>query len=102
MEIIHNLKGWFIETEIDNICYVINEPGNSFKKPSMTCSFWFGRLFFGVKRGGGVRGTTDIHLLTRSGSGREWYRAFPDWGPLAEDSAAKLKRSQLNVSTLYV
>jgi hypothetical protein len=54
MEIIHNLKGWFIETEIDNICYVINEPGNSFKKPSMTCSFWFGRLFFGVKRGGGL------------------------------------------------
>jgi hypothetical protein len=31
------------------------------------------------------------------GSVREWYGAFPDWGPLAEDSAAKLKRSQLNV-----
>jgi hypothetical protein len=28
--------------------------------------------------------------------------AFPDWGPLAEDSAAKLKRSQLNVCTMYV
>ncbi len=27
--------------------------------------------------------------------------AFPDWGPLAEDSAAKLKRSQLNVCTVY-
>ncbi len=28
---------------------------------------------------------------------REWYGAFPDCGPLAEDSAAKLKRDQLNV-----
>jgi hypothetical protein len=28
--------------------------------------------------------------------------AFPDCGPLAEDSAAKLKRSQLNVCTVYV
>jgi hypothetical protein len=28
--------------------------------------------------------------------------AFPDWGPLAEDSAAKLKRSQLNLCTVYV
>jgi hypothetical protein len=27
--------------------------------------------------------------------------AFPDCGPLAEDSAAKLKRSQLNVCTVY-
>ncbi len=27
--------------------------------------------------------------------------AFPDFGPLAEDSAAKLKRSQLNVCTVY-
>ncbi len=26
---------------------------------------------------------------------REWYGAFPDWGPLAEDSATKLKRGQL-------
>jgi hypothetical protein len=32
----------------------------------------------------------------------EWYGAFPDRGPLAEDSAAKLKRSQLNVCTVYV
>ncbi len=32
----------------------------------------------------------------------EWYGAFPDWGPLAEDSAAKLKKSQLNVCTVYV
>ncbi len=32
---------------------------------------------------------------------REWYGAFPDWGPLAEDSAAKLKSSQLNVCTVY-
>jgi hypothetical protein len=28
--------------------------------------------------------------------------AFPDRGPLAEDSAAKLKKSQLNVCTVYV
>jgi hypothetical protein len=35
-------------------------------------------------------------------SGREWYGAFPGCGPLAEDSAAKLKRSQLNVCTVYV
>jgi hypothetical protein len=28
--------------------------------------------------------------------------AFPDWGPLAEDSASKLKKSQLNVCTVYV
>ncbi len=27
---------------------------------------------------------------------------FPDFGPLAEDSAAKLKKSQLNVCTVYV
>ena len=27
--------------------------------------------------------------------------AFPDRGPLAEDSAAKLKKSQLNVCTVY-
>jgi hypothetical protein len=32
----------------------------------------------------------------------ERYEAFPDWGPLAEDSAAKLKRSQLSVCTVYV
>jgi hypothetical protein len=29
------------------------------------------------------------------------YGAFPDCGPLAEDSAAKLKKSQLNVCTVY-
>ncbi len=33
---------------------------------------------------------------------REWSGAFPDCGPLAEDSAAKLKRSQLIVCTVYV
>jgi len=35
---------------------------------------------------------------------REWYGAFPDWGPLAEDFATntKLKRGQLNVCTVYV
>jgi hypothetical protein len=33
--------------------------------------------------------------------GREWYGAFPDCGTLTEDSAAKLKRSQLNVCTVY-
>jgi hypothetical protein len=27
---------------------------------------------------------------------------FPDFGPLAEDSATKLKRGQLNVCTVYV
>ncbi len=32
---------------------------------------------------------------------REWHRVFIDWGPLAEDSATKLKRSQLNVCTVY-
>ncbi len=32
----------------------------------------------------------------------EWNGAFPDSGPLAEDSATKLKRSQLNVCTMYV
>jgi hypothetical protein len=32
---------------------------------------------------------------------REWYGAFPDCGPLAEDSATKLKRGQLNVCTVY-
>jgi hypothetical protein len=31
----------------------------------------------------------------------EWYGAFPDCGLLAEDSAAKLKRGQLNVCTVY-
>ncbi len=34
-------------------------------------------------------------------SEREWYGAFPDWGPLAEDSATKLKGCQLNVCTAY-
>ncbi len=34
--------------------------------------------------------------------GREWYRAFPECRPLAEDSAAKLKKGQLNVFTVYV
>ncbi len=36
---------------------------------------------------------------------REWKGvdvAFPDWGPLAEDSATKLKGGQLNVFTVYV
>ncbi len=33
---------------------------------------------------------------------REWYGAFLDWVPLAEDSATKLKRGQLNVCTMYV
>ncbi len=28
--------------------------------------------------------------------------AFHDWGQLAEDSATKLKRGQLNVCTVYV
>ncbi len=27
--------------------------------------------------------------------------AFPDWGPLAEDSATKLKRGQLNLCSLF-
>ncbi len=35
------------------------------------------------------------------GSVREWYGAFPDWGPLAEGSATKLKECQLNVCTVY-
>jgi hypothetical protein len=39
--------------------------------------------------------------LYRCGSVREWYGAFPDWGPLAEDSATKLKGGQLNVCTVY-
>jgi hypothetical protein len=36
-------------------------------------------------------------------SGREWYGAFPDYGPLAEDSATTLKSGQLNVcaGTVY-
>jgi hypothetical protein len=38
----------------------------------------------------------------RKGSGREWFRAFPDCGPLAEDSATKLQRGQLNVCNVYV
>jgi hypothetical protein len=32
----------------------------------------------------------------------EWYWAFPDCGPLPEDSAAKLKRGQINVFTVYL
>jgi hypothetical protein len=39
--------------------------------------------------------------INRWGSVREWYGAFPDWGPLAEDSATKLKGCQLNVCTVY-
>jgi hypothetical protein len=35
------------------------------------------------------------------GSGREWYGAFPDCEPLAEDSGTKLKRSQLTVCIVY-
>ncbi len=31
-----------------------------------------------------------------------WYGAFPEWKPLAEDSATKLKRGELNVCTVYV
>ncbi len=31
-----------------------------------------------------------------------WYGAFPNWGPLAKDSATKLKRGHLNVCTVYV
>jgi hypothetical protein len=31
-----------------------------------------------------------------------WYGAFPDWGPLAKDSATKLKRGLLNVYTVHV
>ncbi len=40
--------------------------------------------------------TNDIHRLDE---GVLW--AFPDWGPLAEDSAAKVKRTQLLVCTMY-
>jgi hypothetical protein len=36
------------------------------------------------------------------GSGREWYGASPDCGPLAEDSAAKLKKGQLYVCNVFV
>jgi hypothetical protein len=32
---------------------------------------------------------------------REWYGAFPDCGPLAKDSAAKLKRSVRVLCTMY-
>ncbi len=38
-----------------------------------------------------------LYYCFMQGSGREWYGAFPDWGPLAEDSATKLKKGQLNV-----
>ncbi len=41
-------------------------------------------------------GSNDIYRL------REWYGAFPDSGPLAEDSAAELKRIQLNVCIVCV
>ncbi len=34
--------------------------------------------------------------------GREWYCALPDWGPLSEESATKLKRDQLKVCTVYL
>jgi hypothetical protein len=44
--------------------------------------------------------TNDMYRLDE-GSGSEWYGAFPDCGPQAEDSAAKLKRSQLIVCTLH-
>jgi hypothetical protein len=43
-----------------------------------------------------------IYKQNRWSSGREWFCAFPYWGPLAEVSAAKLKRSQQNVCTVYV
>ncbi len=39
--------------------------------------------------------------INRWGSVREWYGAFPDWVPLAEDSATKLKGCQLNVCPVY-
>ncbi len=42
-----------------------------------------------------------VDIMYRWGSGREWYGAISDWGPLAEDSATKLKRGQLNVCTVY-
>jgi hypothetical protein len=35
--------------------------------------------------------------IYRRGSRKEWSRGFPDCGPLAEDSATKLKRGELNV-----
>ncbi len=38
----------------------------------------------------------------RWGSVRERYGAFPDLGPLAEESATKLKGGQINVCTVYV
>ncbi len=31
--------------------------------------------------------------------GREWYGALGKFGPLAEDSAAKLKKDQLNMTS---
>jgi hypothetical protein len=37
----------------------------------------------------------------RRGSVSEWYGAFPDCGPLAEDSATKLKGCQLKVCFVY-
>jgi hypothetical protein len=33
---------------------------------------------------------------------REWYGAFPECGPLSENSAAKLNSGQLNVCTVYL
>jgi hypothetical protein len=39
--------------------------------------------------------------INRWGIVREWYGAFTDWGPLAEDSVIKLKGCPLNVCTVY-
>ncbi len=33
--------------------------------------------------------------------GSAWYGASPDWGPLAKNSATKLKKGRLNVCTVY-
>ncbi len=45
---------------------------------------------------------TYVMYIHRCRSVRELYGAFPDWGPLAEDSATKLKRGQLILCTVYV
>jgi hypothetical protein len=43
----------------------------------------------------------DYYTITCIHKMSEWCGAFPDYGPLSEDFAAKLKRVQLNVWSVY-
>jgi hypothetical protein len=46
-------------------------------------------------------GSTTLNVMKIYSIDEGGLGTFPDWGPLAEDSATKLKRGQINVCPVY-